>query len=65
MSSPLDGIDGSKAVDITVLEVSVKIGEAKIKKGARIFSTPHVLIVSKNLDSLLTVIVAKGLSEAY
>ena len=30
--SPLDGIDGSKAVDKTLLELSAKIGEAKTKK---------------------------------
>ena len=29
ISSPLDGIDGSKAVEKTLLEVSAEIGEAK------------------------------------
>ena len=29
MSSSLDGMDGSKAVEKTLLEVSAKIGEAK------------------------------------
>ena len=32
MSSLLDGIDGSKAVDKTFLEVSEKIGKVKMSK---------------------------------
>ena len=32
MSAPLDGIDGSTAVDKRLLEVSAKIGEAKSNK---------------------------------
>ena len=53
ISSSLDGIDGSKAVEKVLLEVSAKIGEAKKLKEARICSTPWVLIVTKNLKSLL------------
>ena len=37
ISSPLDGIDGSKAVDKTLLEVSAKIGEAKSNKKLEFF----------------------------
>ena len=37
ISAPLDGIDGSKAVDKTLLEVSVKIGEAKSNKELEFF----------------------------
>ena len=37
ISSPLDGIDGSKAVDKTLLEVSAKIGKAKSKKELELF----------------------------
>ena len=38
-SSPLDGIDGSKAVDKMLLEVSAKIGEAKSKKELEFFQS--------------------------
>ena len=37
ISSPLDGIDGSKAVDKMLLEVSVKIGKANGKKELELF----------------------------
>ena len=37
ISEPPDGIDGSKAFDKTLLEVSVKIGEAKSKKVLEFF----------------------------
>ena len=53
ISSPLDGIYGSKAVDKTLLKVSEKKERKKLKR-ARIFSPPRVLIVTKNLESLLT-----------
>ena len=32
IASPLNGIDGNKTVDKTLLDVSEKIGEAKSKK---------------------------------
>ena len=53
ISSTLDGIVGSNGVNNTLLEVSAKKGEAKTKKAARIFSAPPVLIVTKNLESLI------------
>ena len=53
MSPLLDGMYGSKAVNKTLIGLSSKIGEAKIKKGDRIFSTPRVLIVTQNLEGLL------------
>ena len=37
ISAPLNGIDGSKAVDKTLLEVSSKIGETKSKKELKNF----------------------------
>ena len=48
ISSSLDGIEGSKAVEKTLLEVSAKNKGSKKLKEARIFSTPQVLIVTKN-----------------
>ena len=41
--SPLDGIDGSKSVDKTLLEVSGKKGEAKSKKELE-FCQRHVFL---------------------
>ena len=38
ISAPLDGIDGSKAVDKTPPEVSAKIGEAKSNKELEFFN---------------------------
>ena len=38
ISSPLDGIDGSKAVDKMLLEVSLKIGKANSKKELEFFN---------------------------
>ena len=52
ISAPLDGMYGSKAVNKTLLGVSSKIDEATSKKGARIVSTPRVLIVTQNLEGL-------------
>ena len=37
ISTPLDNIVGSKAVDKTLLEVSAKIGESKSKKELEFF----------------------------
>ena len=53
MFAPLDCIDGSKAVDKGLLEVSAKNGKQKVKKELEFFSTPRVLIMTKNLESLL------------
>ena len=53
ISEPLDGIDGLKAFDKTLLEVSAKKGEAKSNKELKKISTAHVLIMTKNLESLL------------
>ena len=36
--SPLDGIDGSKAVYKTLIEVSAKIGKSKSKKELEFFN---------------------------
>ena len=36
--APLNGIDGSKAVDNTLLEVSAKVGETKRKKSLNFFN---------------------------
>ena len=38
ISSPLNGLDGSKPVDKTLLKVSAKIGEAKSKKELELFN---------------------------
>ena len=49
ISSSLDGIDGSKPVKNASRGINKNKGSQKLKD-ARIFSTPRVLIVTKNLE---------------